>query len=75
MSQKFPSLKAKETIRALGKAGFIMRRQKGSHVILKNDATKKMVIIPYHNRDLAIGTLKNIINQSGLSDNEFLDLV
>ncbi len=36
---------------------------------------KIMLIIPYHNKDLKKGTIIQIIKQSGLTLEEFLDLV
>lgn len=75
MSPKLPSLKPKEVVRALKKAGFVERRQKGSHLILKNEATGRLVVVPMHNRDLAIGTLKDILEHSGLTEDEFLALL
>lgn len=75
MSLKLPSLKPKRVVRVLKKAGFVERRQKGSHLILKNEDIGKMVIVPMHNRDLAIGTLRDIISHSGLTDEEFLGLI
>lgn len=70
MTDRLPSLKPKEVIRILEKAGFDFVRQKGSHRIYIKDGFG--VIVPYHNRDLKKGTLKNIISQSGLALTNFL---
>ena len=71
---KLPSISGKEAIKALQKAGFEIRRVTGSHYILFNPTTKKIVTVPYH-KTLKKGTLLNIIRQSGLSRNEFLALL
>ena len=44
--------------------------QRGSHVKLRSD-DGRVVIIPMH-RELAAGTLRSIIRQSGLRVEEFL---
>lgn len=73
MPRELPSLKPKKVIKALERGGFYIRRITGSHYILKKD--KQMVTVPYHNKDLKIGTLSSIIKQSGLTIEEFLDLL
>lgn len=60
-------------MRALEKAGFTQVSQKGSHVKLRNDAGRT-VIIPLH-RELARGTLASILRQAGLSAEEFRELL
>jgi len=70
---KFPSLKPKEVERVLEKAGFVFMRQNGSHKIyLKN---KIGITLPWHNIDMRIGTIKAIVKQSGLTAQEFLELI
>jgi len=70
---KFPSLKPKQAARALEKAGFVVVRQSGSHKIyIKN---KICIVLPWHNRDMKIGTIKSIIKQSSLTAQEFLKLI
>ena len=74
MSQQLPSLKAREVVRALLRAGFFIHHQKGSHVRLfhKSDSERK-VTVPYHDRDVPKGTLYNILKQAKLSPEEFLN--
>jgi len=45
MSGKLRLVDAEEVIKVLKRVGFEVRRQKGSHVILKN-ASGKVVVIP-----------------------------
>lgn len=73
MSQKLPALKPKVIIRALERNGFYIHHTTGSHYILKKE--KQRVTIPYHNKDLKPRTLASIITQSGLTVEEFLDLL
>lgn len=71
-----PSLKGKEVIKALKKIGFIERRITGSHSILKNPATGKIVPVPLHgSKDVKRGTLFGIIKQAGLKIEEFIALL
>lgn len=70
---RLPVLKPKEVIKILEKAGFCFIRQKGSHQIyVKNNIG---IVIPWHNKDLKTGTLRKIISQSGLSVEEFIQLL
>lgn len=73
---KLPVLKPGEVIRKLKRAGFVFDRQaKGSHEIWYNPATRRRTVVPNHpGVDLPKGTLKAIIDQAGLSIDEFIDL-
>ena len=70
---KLPALKPGEVIRVLEKAGFSFVRQKGSHMIYVKGNIG--LTVPYHNRDLKKGTLRQIISNSGLSTQEFINLL
>lgn len=73
---KLPVVSGKEVIKALTKAGFVIDRQRGSHVRLEknfgDDVIK--VTVPLHN-PLKKGTLARIIKDSGLSVDEFVELL
>ena len=73
MRTKLPALKPKKVIKALERSGFYVHHVSGSHYILKKDYLR--VTIPYHNKDLKPRTLASIIEQSGLTVEEFLDLL
>ncbi|MFZ3058415.1 MAG: type II toxin-antitoxin system HicA family toxin [Candidatus Methanoperedens sp.] len=73
---KLPVVSGKELLAALKKAGFVEVRQKGSHVSLQkvtSDTTYKTVV-PLH-RELAKGTLLDILHQTGLSREDLLELL
>ncbi len=70
---RLPSLTPAKIIRALERAGFLFIRQRGSHRVYVRG--EKIIVIPFHNKDLRKGTLKNIIQHSGLSVDEFLELL
>jgi len=65
----------KEVIKTLGKLGFRAVRQRGSHLVLKGffKDRKRTVVVPKH-REIAVGTLRGIMFQAGLTVEEFLKL-
>ena len=69
---KFPSFKPRDIEKILYKNGFILKRQTGSHRVFHSTETDKVVIFPYHSRDIARGTVRSIIKQTGLDENKFL---
>jgi predicted RNA binding protein YcfA (HicA-like mRNA interferase family) len=73
---KPPALTPIQVIRKLKKAGFVFDRQaKGSHEIWYNPDTRNRVVLPNHpGKDVPQATLRKIVKQSGLSDDEFLSL-
>ncbi len=72
---RLPSLPPQKVVKALKKIGFEKARQTGSHLILANKATKKIIPVPIHNKDIKRGLLMSIIKQAGLSPEEFLKLL
>lgn len=75
MKLKLPILKPREVIKVLTKAGFVKARQTGSHLIMKNSKTGKIVPIPIHARSLKKGLLSAIIKEANLTLEEFLKLL
>jgi predicted RNA binding protein YcfA (HicA-like mRNA interferase family) len=75
MSDKLPALRVVDLIRKLRKVGFVFDRQaKGSHEIWYNATTQRRVVIPNHPGDVSKGTLRKIIQQAGLTIDEFVAL-
>jgi predicted RNA binding protein YcfA (HicA-like mRNA interferase family) len=76
MSKRLPAAKPREVLRALGKAGFFIHHASGSHYILKHPEKPHLrVTVPYHNRDLKRKTLSSIIEQAGLTTEQFIELL
>ncbi|MEL7675484.1 MAG: type II toxin-antitoxin system HicA family toxin [Chloroflexota bacterium] len=71
---RLPQISGWECVKALQRAGFVIDRQRGSHFILIQREPWKRVSVPNH-KTLKIGTLRGIISQSGLTVEEFLDLL
>lgn len=59
-----------EAVRALKRLGFVPLRQTGSHLILRKNS--RTVVVPQH-KPLKPGTLKGIIEQAGLTLDEFVE--
>ena len=75
MGEKLPVITGKELLAFYIQLGCESRRIKGSHHVLKSNINGKMFVIPIHaNEDLDRGTLKAIIQQSGLNQDEFIRL-
>jgi predicted RNA binding protein YcfA (HicA-like mRNA interferase family) len=74
---KLPVLKAREVIRALEAAGFEIVRIKGSHyrLVHRVDGVRATTIPVHAGRDLPKGTLRDIIDQAGLTVDEFVALL
>jgi predicted RNA binding protein YcfA (HicA-like mRNA interferase family) len=76
MSRHLPAISGREMIRALRRAGFVVLRQKGSHVSLEKRSAEGYwrTIVPLH-REIRPGTLSDILNQSGLSKEDLMELL
>jgi predicted RNA binding protein YcfA (HicA-like mRNA interferase family) len=75
---RIPSLSYDDVVRVLKKAGFVYapKRGRGSHIALykTTPSGKRLVIVPKR-KDLPAGTLHAIMDQAGLSRDEFLRLL
>ena len=71
---RLPIVSPIELIKMLAKIGYRVDHQSGSHIILRNESYPyRRLTIPNH-KEIARGTLRAIINQTGLSKEEFLKL-
>ena len=68
---KLPRVKPTQAIKALQRANFYVDHITGSHYILYKDDKSAPVSVPRHNKDLKIGTLRNILRQAKISPEEF----
>jgi len=70
-----PVISAKELINILLKVGYETDHQRGSHIILRNKhAPFRRLTVPNH-KEIAKGTLRTIIRESGLTLEDFLELL
>jgi len=70
MSQ-LPRVSGQQVVAALERAGFRVRRQHGSHVILRRDDPFAQTAVPAH-RELDRGTLRAILRQTDIPVEDFL---
>jgi len=73
---KLRRVSGQEVIRALERLGFIQTRQRGSHVVVKKQTSEGSIgcVVPLH-RELAIGTLRGLLRQAGVTPEEFMNVV
>ena len=72
---KLPTDLSGQQIRlALERVGFVYQRQKGSHIILRRDDPQARVVVPDH-KTLRLGTLRQILNEAGISVEQLRELL
>lgn len=76
MSRHLPAVSGRELVRALERAGFVLLRQKGSHVSMEKRSAEGYwrTVVPLH-REIRPATLSDILNQSGLTKEALADLL
>jgi len=76
MSEWLPRVNAAELLRALGRDGWQIVRQSGSHATLKHSTKSGYVTVPRH-ADVIIKpkTLASILKQAGLTVEELRNLL
>ena len=74
MSRLLRRVSGKEAIAALERIGFVQVRQRGSHVIMKKQGPTGFVgcVVPMH-KELAIGTLYNVLKLAQVTVDEFVE--
>jgi len=72
--KKLPVVSGAECVKALERIGFVVYRQRGSHIVLIRKTLPAQTTIPNH-RELDRGTLRAIIRQTGLTVDEFIELL
>ena len=68
------SLSGKTVVKTLKKVGFYVKRQKGSHIILRRDEPFAQVVVLNH-KSVDTGTLANILYGADITVEEFLTLL
>jgi predicted RNA binding protein YcfA (HicA-like mRNA interferase family) len=72
---RLPSLTGEQVIKALGKAGFQVLRQKGSHIYLKHPDGRATVVPVHKGESVGRGLLRKIMQDADLSREEFMKLL
>ena len=71
---QLPTVSGRQAVAAFERAGFEVRRQRGSHVILVKAGITATLSVPDH-RELKPGTLRALIRKAGLTVDQFAELV
>jgi predicted RNA binding protein YcfA (HicA-like mRNA interferase family) len=71
---KLPRVSGEQVVAALRGIGFRVRRQHGSHIIMRRDEPFAQTVVPAH-RELDRGTLRAILRQIDLSVEDFIRLL
>jgi len=71
---RLPNISGREAVKAFSKAGWIISRQKGSHMIMTKSDSTVILSVPLHD-DLDRGTLRGLIGLAGLTVEEFVELL
>ena len=67
------NLKPERVVKAFERAGWEVKRQTGSHVILAKEHYPPILSIPVHKgKPLKQGLLRKLIETAGLTESEFL---
>ena len=67
---RLPRVSGREAVSVFERAGFEIRRQRGSHIIMTKSGRVETLSVPDH-RELHAGTLRALIRKAGLSVEQF----
>lgn len=72
---KLPAVSGADAVRAFSHVGYELDHQTGSHMILRHrDPPHRRLSVPNH-RELAKGTLRQLIRDAGLTVDQFVELL
>ena len=64
----------RDAVKAFLSAGWVLRGQVGSHVVLTRVGERANLCVPQH-KELAVGTLRSLIRAAGMTVDQFLALL
>jgi predicted RNA binding protein YcfA (HicA-like mRNA interferase family) len=71
---KLPRVSGRRVIATLERLGFVRVRSRGSHVVMarsRPDGGRTVCVVPLHD-EVAVGTLRGVLRQAGVSADEFV---
>ena len=71
MGERFPVCTAREVVRVLRSNHFQLISQKGSHQKWRHPDGRQVIVADHGNKPIPRGTLKSIVEGSGVSVDEF----
>lgn len=63
MTSRLRAVTPPEAVHALERCGWLLDRTKGSHRVFRHPDHRHRIVVPMHARDLATGTLHQIIQR------------
>ena len=72
---KLPSLTGKEVVSLLKKVGFIVERQRGSHVFLKHDDGRATVVPIHSGETIGPGLLSKVLRDVEMTKDDLLKIL
>ena len=74
---KFPAVSGARVVRALERGGFVVVRISGSHhrLVHPGDPSKATTVPVHGAKTLRVGTMRNILKQTGLTVDELIALL
>jgi predicted RNA binding protein YcfA (HicA-like mRNA interferase family) len=67
---RLSNISGKQAVKIFEKLGYVVDHQTGSHIILWHES-KPILSVPNH-KELALGLLRSLIRQAGITVDEFL---
>ena len=67
---RLPVISGRQAVAAFQRAGFEVKRQRGSHIIMTKAGCSETLSVPDH-RELKPGTLRALIRKAGLTIDQF----
>ncbi len=75
MSPKLPPVKASVLVKIFKSQGFVVARQKGSHISMSKQGCLRPIIIPDHGKkEVNPGVYQNNMRTAGMSRDKFFEL-
>ena len=71
---RLPRVSGREAVSVFERAGFEVRRQRGSHIVMTKSGWPETLSVPDH-RELQAGTLRALIRMAHLTVEEFEELL
>ncbi len=65
----------KRLINLLGLIGYFPVRQRGSHIVLQHNETRKITVVPARAKDIGVGLISIILKEIGLPKEEYFKLL
>lgn len=72
---KLPSLTGKEIVSLLKKAGFIIERQRGSHVFMKHSDGRTTVVPVHAGETIGTGLLSKILRDTDMTKEDLRKII